>query len=85
MAELALEVLALNRCFLEALSEEVLRGVSAAVAAVPNHGHHHLLVAHVAREHLLEAVRQVEELVAIADLRLEHLGFDNGLGRAVDA
>jgi len=85
LAELALEVLALNRCFLEALTEEVLGGVSAAVAAVTNHRHDHLLVDRVVGEHLLEAVRQIEELLVSAHLGLEDLGLDDVLGCTVNA
>jgi len=68
LAELTLEVLALNRCFLEALAEEVLGSVSTAVATVPDHGYDHLLVDGVVREHLLEAVGQIEELVTCTHL-----------------
>lgn len=77
-------MLALDRGVAEAFSVEVLRGVTSAVASVPDDRHHHLLVALVAREHALESLRQVEEVILSSNLRLKDLGSYDGSLSGVD-
>jgi hypothetical protein len=83
-AELALNVLALDSCIAEALSEEVLGSVSTAVASVSAHGDNQTLVFLVVSEDFLEAVSQVKELLVAGNLALKQHRLDMGLGQVLE-
>ena len=74
-SEVPLQLLTLKGTFSKALAEEVLRSVSASVAAVPSNRNNHLLVTFVIRENFLEAVAHFEEVAVLAEAAFEDLGF----------
>lgn len=57
VAEPSFQELALDGCFLEALSKKVLGRLSSSVASITNDRHHHPLVFAVVRKHFLEGLR----------------------------
>ena len=71
-SEVSLQTFALNCCVSVALPEEVLGLVSSSVAAVTDHGDHHLLVLLVLSENPLEPVAQVVEVRLLGHLRLKN-------------
>lgn len=76
LLELPLQPLALDRDVPEGLSEEVLRAVSAAVAAVAADGQHQLLVLAVVGKEALEPVTHLHEVLVLCDARLQEPRLD---------
>lgn len=70
-SEVSFHAFALNCCVSEALSEEVLRAVSAAMASIANDGDDHLAILFVVRKDAFEAIAQVVEICVLRHLRLE--------------
>ena len=73
--ELTLEVLALDCCVAETLSEEVLRVVATLVTSVAAHGDHHFLIGMIVGKHSLETISQTEEAIVRGNFALEHHGL----------
>ena len=72
--EISLQLFGLERGLSEGLPKEILRSVPSSVSAVPCDRKHHLLVLFVVRKNLFESVAQIEEVLSLAELRLENFG-----------
>jgi len=74
--QISLQFLALKGAFPETLAEEVLWSISTSVAAVTRDWDHHFDVSSILWEDFLEAITQVEEVVALGDLAFQDFGLD---------